>query len=83
MPSRSPRPRAAEAPVGESFLWLPQPSRCGRLRSGQKGPSLRDIHVDSALKCRSNVNKTLNSGTARNSASEITGTISESNKAIV
>jgi hypothetical protein len=43
-----------------------------------------DIHGDSALNCRSSVNgKTLNSGTARNSASESTGTISESNKAIV
>ena len=51
---------------------------------GSNDQVVGDIHVDSALKCRSNVNgKTLNSGTARNSTSESTGTISESNKAIV
>jgi len=51
---------------------------------GRKDRVFGDIHFDSALKCRSNVNgRTLNSGTARNSASESAGTISDSNKATV
>jgi hypothetical protein len=52
--------------------------------SESASPVADGLSFDSSLKCRSNVNgKTLNSGTARNKASESIGAISESTKATV